>query len=416
MSSLGASERSRRKGPQIRVTQREAELIRLAAGDVTDKQIALQLGITRDTVATYWKRLKEKFHKQTRTGLVAYLLEGEVATAELDGAGIDWSELVLGVTRSPEDPFELRATAFDRLNCGVVIEFPLGSVHYVNAHARRFVGAGPVGKSLDELISVDLLDVIRRKALRTPLDGPVRHLQLPFFAGDVKGNMWFLWEQVATDVTIPAHASTYATESLVGRDVRSVIPVWCAPRDEPRGHGLVGQTYSHAVVETTEETSATFKSLCDNFIPLLIGTPREMVPLVLRGILRSVCEAASADVSIIYSDDPELGSWQPTVSWRRDAQQRLSIEEDLRQRHYRPSNVRVAEDGERKEVVYQKHYDPIRDEWSIVCQLEYDGTYLGLWVVGGRSHSAMIEVISPCQLNHFARCIAGAVFRMNLHR
>lgn len=50
---------------------REAEMLVLAAQGFTDKQIARHLGISEDTVDTYWRRIRQRYNASSRTEAVA---------------------------------------------------------------------------------------------------------------------------------------------------------------------------------------------------------------------------------------------------------------------------------------------------------------------------------------------------------
>lgn len=51
--------------------KREVQVLVLAAGGMTDKEIALRLGISPDTVGTYWRRILAKYQASSRTEVVA---------------------------------------------------------------------------------------------------------------------------------------------------------------------------------------------------------------------------------------------------------------------------------------------------------------------------------------------------------
>jgi PAS domain-containing protein len=50
----------------------------LAAGGLTDKEIARRLGLSRRTVGTYWERMREKLGRHSRTQLVHRLVRAGV--------------------------------------------------------------------------------------------------------------------------------------------------------------------------------------------------------------------------------------------------------------------------------------------------------------------------------------------------
>jgi DNA-binding CsgD family transcriptional regulator len=73
------------KAPPPKIgTPREREILECAAQGLTDKEIAARLGISRETVATYWKRIRLRLDGASRTEAVARALtiekEREVET------------------------------------------------------------------------------------------------------------------------------------------------------------------------------------------------------------------------------------------------------------------------------------------------------------------------------------------------
>lgn len=72
-------------GPNVtgEAPKREEQVLVLAAGGMTDKEIALRLGISPDTVGTYWRRILAKFQAASRTEVVAKYTE-ERARAAVD--------------------------------------------------------------------------------------------------------------------------------------------------------------------------------------------------------------------------------------------------------------------------------------------------------------------------------------------
>ena len=56
----------------------------LAAQGMSDRQIGLELGISRDTVASYWRRILLKFGSSKRTEVVARFAEQQAAKAVAD--------------------------------------------------------------------------------------------------------------------------------------------------------------------------------------------------------------------------------------------------------------------------------------------------------------------------------------------
>jgi PAS domain S-box-containing protein len=58
-------------------TQREAQVMALAADGFTDKMISQHLGISTDTVSTYWKRVMVKYEAASRTEAIAKCIREE---------------------------------------------------------------------------------------------------------------------------------------------------------------------------------------------------------------------------------------------------------------------------------------------------------------------------------------------------
>lgn len=58
-------------------TQREAQVMALAADGFTDKMISQHLGISTDTVSTYWKRVMMKYEAASRTEAIAKCIREE---------------------------------------------------------------------------------------------------------------------------------------------------------------------------------------------------------------------------------------------------------------------------------------------------------------------------------------------------
>lgn len=63
---------------EVQLPPRESEILALAAKGFTDKQISLELGISRDTVGTYWRRILLRFGASSRTQVVARATEDAV--------------------------------------------------------------------------------------------------------------------------------------------------------------------------------------------------------------------------------------------------------------------------------------------------------------------------------------------------
>jgi DNA-binding CsgD family transcriptional regulator len=57
-----------------RITGRQADILALVAGGLTDKEIAERLGISRRTVRTHLEKFFARYGQHNRSGAVAYWL------------------------------------------------------------------------------------------------------------------------------------------------------------------------------------------------------------------------------------------------------------------------------------------------------------------------------------------------------
>lgn len=62
----------------VKLAGREAQVLACAARGMTDKEIAVELQISQDTVGTYWRRILLRFNSSSRTEVVARAIETEV--------------------------------------------------------------------------------------------------------------------------------------------------------------------------------------------------------------------------------------------------------------------------------------------------------------------------------------------------
>lgn len=63
--------------PKLQLTDREREVVLLAAEGLTDKEIAIKMGIAHGTVATHWVRMRERTGMVNRAQIVARAM-GEI--------------------------------------------------------------------------------------------------------------------------------------------------------------------------------------------------------------------------------------------------------------------------------------------------------------------------------------------------
>lgn len=101
----------------------EDRVLDLARQGLGDKQIALELGLSADTVRTYWQRMRHKIGATNRTEILASINERE--TGELRAAEAKWRRLA------------------DSMPQMVYIARPDGHFYYFNARFYEYTGATP---------------------------------------------------------------------------------------------------------------------------------------------------------------------------------------------------------------------------------------------------------------------------------
>ena len=123
-----------------KLTTRETQLLKLAAEGYTDKEMAMILGISRETVTTYWKRLKQKYRATNRTSLVVALIgkannqvhEDTESPIPTEGGG----EASVGGDDADLDYHNL----FDELGFGVLFESNKGATVLSNRLVLEMLG------------------------------------------------------------------------------------------------------------------------------------------------------------------------------------------------------------------------------------------------------------------------------------
>ncbi len=91
----------------LRLSNRQCQLIQLASEAATDRGIASSLGIEAGTLRTYWDRLRFRFTAQSRTEVIA-----KVYHACLDRANVEKGELIAALLRPSPFVWTARADGF----------------------------------------------------------------------------------------------------------------------------------------------------------------------------------------------------------------------------------------------------------------------------------------------------------------
>lgn len=67
------------------LSTRERQVLGMAATGMLDKQIAQELGLSQNTLRTYWRRVREKLGELPRTALVTEFVKEDLRTSETEG-------------------------------------------------------------------------------------------------------------------------------------------------------------------------------------------------------------------------------------------------------------------------------------------------------------------------------------------
>ena len=126
-----------KKHPDL--SEREQQLIALAAKGYTDTAIANRLGISEPTVKSYWLRVRSKLGPYNRTELVAHALreETERTVSELNG---EIQRLKDALNQSNEAPLGIHQVMLENAPDAVFAVDQEGCFVWLNLEAERMFG------------------------------------------------------------------------------------------------------------------------------------------------------------------------------------------------------------------------------------------------------------------------------------
>lgn len=149
--------------PHPDLSLREQQILRLAAHGLTDQGIANRLGITRNTVSTYWGRIRTKLGPVNRAELVAHYVR-ERAGEVLEKLRSENRKLVEDIERQAQQELELQATLdmFQNL-CNsapdtILVVDESGRIRMANHEAGRMFGYEP-----DVLVHKPIRDLVPQR-------------------------------------------------------------------------------------------------------------------------------------------------------------------------------------------------------------------------------------------------------------
>ena len=127
------------------LSNRERQILILAAKGLTDAGIAQKLGISVATVGTYWGRIRGKHGQHSRTELVANFMreKAAVSIAELRGEN---ERLTLELAKKTKAVDSVKATVellkrvLSSAPGAIMLINDLGTIEYANEEAERLFG------------------------------------------------------------------------------------------------------------------------------------------------------------------------------------------------------------------------------------------------------------------------------------
>jgi PAS domain S-box-containing protein len=154
-------------GPMTGLSNRERQLLLMAASGHTDQSIANHLGISLATVGTYWGRVRIKLGPFNRTELVANYLksQAEVTVASLKQEN---RQLIDDLDHKVKTEAALRASVemfrglLDHAPDAILIVNEKGRIEFANKQAARVFGY--TGEEMIKMHVEDLVPVHLREA------------------------------------------------------------------------------------------------------------------------------------------------------------------------------------------------------------------------------------------------------------
>lgn len=202
--------RQRRQQNGIDLSDRERDIIRLAANGLNDKEVAEGLGISINTVRTYWRRMQVRLGKSSRLQVMAGLNSSEGPTQTnclLEGIGLE---------------------LFNALPDPTWIEYPLDNGIYINTAFQRALQVTAPRISSETFLSrfhprerkriESVLDLDKSQSVVTQLIS-----DLPLFRGPVRMRVESL--PASGIVKIKRVGTCTSLQEMVGPFDRSTAPL-----------------------------------------------------------------------------------------------------------------------------------------------------------------------------------------------
>lgn len=164
------------------LSRQEEKVLSLARQGLGDKQIAVELGLSTDTVRTYWQRIRQKVGAATRAEIVATLGEKQTAKA-LEAVESEKNVLLQEILRrkaveralrTSEQEWRLLADSMPQM---VFVARPDSYIYHYNARFYEYTGLTPeiaIGTGWESIVHAEDIEAVK-EATKTSLEN-----SLPF--------------------------------------------------------------------------------------------------------------------------------------------------------------------------------------------------------------------------------------------
>lgn len=292
---------------EFEAMSREQQVIWLAADGKTDKMISQMLGISTDTVSTYWKRIMVKYDSSSRTEVVATFLRQRF---EFQLEKLDAEKRALKSdlkARSAAEQQQQVATAhlnslMNLLDVGVLFTTNGLKVTYVNDQLCRLAGCELTPK---EVIGTDL-EYFLANARNRPVSNESNFSRIRNLAGA---------------------GSERTVDQLVMTDGRILERTFCTltVRNNPVGHLIIYKDVTSVVQDKTEWKSRNqLGELLTMRAMKHLVAPADQQEMEIINTLGAISEFLGADRSMIGEIDLSKGTFNIDFAWQKTGEETVA--------------------------------------------------------------------------------------------
>lgn len=289
---------------------REQQVIWLAADGMTDKTIAQLLGISTDTVSTYWKRIMQKYESSSRTEVVANVLKerygNQVEKLEKEKQTL---RVNLKATKDAEQQQQI-ATAhlnslMNLLDVGVLFTSNGLKVTYVNEQLCQMAGCTLAPK---ELIGKSIETFLRDSKNRS-----MPHIE----------------DSVSRIQTLVAAGTDRMVDQLVMTDGKILERTFCTlnVRGSIVGHLIVYKDVTNFVKDHVElRLRNKLSEILTVRAMAHLSSPPDMQVGEIINTLEAIATFLGADRSMIGEIDLQKGTFNIDFAWKKNRTEILAGE------------------------------------------------------------------------------------------